>query len=182
MHSPLNPRHAVYAGSFDPVSLGHCDIIARGARMFDRLTVGVGINPEKSPLFTPQERLTMLEQVLKAFPNVEVACFEGLAVDFVKRREAAVMLRGLRTLTDIESEFTMTLANRALAHDIETVFLMASEKYTHISSSLIKQVAMFGTDSANGREPLEAFVPHEVIPHVRAKFQRVDSGTRIGFS
>jgi len=176
MPRPLNPRHAVYTGSFDPVSLGHKDIIERGARMFERVTVGVGINPEKSPLFTPQERLEMLQQLLTPFSNVDVACFEGLAVDFVRRSGAAVMLRGLRTLTDIESEFTMTLANRALAHEIETVFLMASEKYTHISSSLIKQVAMFGTDYANGHEPLEAFVPREVIAPVRAKFQRVQAG------
>ena len=171
MPRPLNPRHAVYAGSFDPVSLGHRDIIERGARMFERVTVGVGINPEKSPLFTPQERLEMLQHLLKPFPNVDVACFEGLAVDFVRRSGAAVMLRGLRTLTDIEAEFTLTLANRALAHEIETVFLMASEKYTHISSSLIKQVAMFGTEAANGSEPLEAFVPREIITRVRAKFQ-----------
>ena len=123
----------------------------------------------------------MLQELLRPFPSVDVACFEGLAVDFVRRSGAAVMLRGLRTLTDIEAEFTMTLANRALAAEIETVFLMASEKYTHISSSLIKQVAMFGIDSANGHEPLEAFVPREIITRVRAKFQRSDSGTRLGF-
>jgi pantetheine-phosphate adenylyltransferase len=172
MPRPLNPRHAVYAGSFDPVSLGHRDIIERGARMFERVTVGVGINPEKSPLFTPQERLEMLQQVLTPFSNVGVAYIEGLAVDFVRRSGAAVMLRGLRTLTDIENEFMMTLTNRALAAEIETVFLMASEKYTHISSSLIKQVAMFGTDIANGHDPLEAFVPREIISRVRAKFQK----------
>ncbi|MBI3865127.1 MAG: pantetheine-phosphate adenylyltransferase [Planctomycetia bacterium] len=172
MPNSLNPRHAVYAGSFDPVSLGHQDIITRGARMFDRLTVGVGINPEKRPLFTPQERVDLLQRVLKPFPNVEVACFEGLAVDFLRRRQAAVMLRGLRTLSDIEAEFTMTLANRALAQDIETVFLMASEKYSHISSSLIKQVAMFGIGTDDNHDPLESFVPREVITAVRAKFQR----------
>lgn len=172
MPNSLNPRHAVYTGSFDPVSLGHQDIISRGARMYERLTVGIGINPEKSPVFTPQERLDLLNKVLKTFPNVAVACFEGLAVDFVRRCGAGVMLRGLRTLSDIEAEFTMTLANRNLATDIETVFLMASEKYSHISSSLIKQVAMFGTDYANGHEPLAAFVPQEVIAPVRAKFQK----------
>jgi pantetheine-phosphate adenylyltransferase len=171
MSNSLNPRHAVYTGSFDPVSLGHKDIIERGARMFERLTVGVGINPEKSPLFTPQERVELLESVLHPFPNVDIACFEGLAVDFVRRFGAAVMLRGLRTLSDIEAEFTMTLANRNLAADIETVFLMASEKYSHISSSLIKQVAMFGTDTANGHKALESFVPREVAGRVRAKFQ-----------
>lgn len=175
MPTTLSPRHAVYTGSFDPVSLGHLDIITRGARMFDKLTVGVGINPEKHPLFTPQERLELLQRVTKPFPNVEVACFEGLAVSFVRRCGAAIMLRGLRTLTDIEAEFSMTLANRALAHDIETVFLMASEKYSHISSSLIKQVALLGIDSAN--EPLEAFVPHEAIGFLREKFPRVKRDT-----
>ena len=170
MPNSLDPRHAVYTGSFDPVSLGHLDIIARGARMFERLTVGVGINPEKHPLFTPQERLELLQLVTKPFANVTVACFEGLAVSFVRRCRAAVMLRGLRTLTDIESEFSMTLANRALASEIETVFLMASEKYSHISSSLIKQVALLGSDSTN--EPLEAFVPHEAISIIRKKFDR----------
>jgi pantetheine-phosphate adenylyltransferase len=171
MPNALSPRHAVYTGSFDPVSLGHLDIIARGARMFEKLTVGVGINPEKHPLFPPQERLDLLQLVTKAYPNVEVASFEGLAVSFVRRCGAAIMLRGLRTLTDIEAEFSMTLANRALAHDIETVFLMASEKYSHISSSLIKQVALLGTDTAN--EPLEPFVPHEAIGLLRLKFERV---------
>jgi pantetheine-phosphate adenylyltransferase len=172
MPNSLNPRHAVYVGSFDPVSLGHQDIISRGARMFERLIVGVGINPDKRPLFTLQERVDLLKAVLKPFPNVEVTSYEGLAVDFLRRCQAAVMLRGLRTLSDIEQEFTMTLANRALAQDIETVFLMASEKYSHISSSLIKQVAMFGTSSDQVRDPLESFVPHKVIAAVRAKFKK----------
>jgi pantetheine-phosphate adenylyltransferase len=173
MTGALSARHAVYAGSFDPVSLGHCDIIARGAKVFDRLTVGIGINPEKRPLFTPHERLALLKEICQSFANVDVCCFEGLAVNFVRRAGATVMIRGLRTLTDIEAEFTMTLANRALAPDIETVFLMASEKYSHISSTLIKQVALLGTDSAN--EPLEAFVPREVIRPLRQRIQAVRS-------
>ncbi len=172
MPNSLNPRHAVYAGSFDPLSLGHQDIITRGARMFEKLTVGVGINPEKRPLFAPQERVDLLKVALKPFPNVEVLSFEGLAVDFLRRCKAAVMLRGLRTLSDIEAEFSMTLANRALAPEIETVFLMASEKYSHISSSLIKQVAMFGISSDSGHDPLESFVPREVIAAVRQKFEK----------
>jgi pantetheine-phosphate adenylyltransferase len=172
MPNSLNPRHAVYAGSFDPVSLGHRDIISRAARIFERLTVGVGINPDKRPLFTPQERVDLLKAVLRPFPNVEVMSFEGLAVDFLRRCNAAVMLRGLRTLSDIENEFSLTLANRALAAEIETVFLMASEKYSHISSSLIKQVAMFGVGSDQARDPLESFVPHEVIAAVRSKFKK----------
>ena len=125
----LNPRHAVYAGSFDPITLGHLDIIRRGARMFDRLTVAIGVNPDKRPLFSPEERVSLIGEIVRDMPNVEVTAFEGLTVDFVRRSGAAIMLRGLRTLTDIEAEFTMTLANRALAGEIETVFLMASEKY-----------------------------------------------------
>ncbi len=163
----LSTRHAVYTGSFDPLSLGHFDIIRRGARMFDQLTVGIGINPGKSPLFTPQERVEMIESVVKPFPNVNVACFEGLAVTFLRSLGAGVMLRGLRTLTDIEAEFTMTLANRALGPEIETVFLMASEGCSHISSSLVKQVALLGEGLAT--EPLEKFVPPEVITALRAK-------------
>lgn len=154
------------------MSLGHQDIVTRGARLFEKLTVGVGINPEKRPLFTPQERVELLKGALKPLPNVEVVSFEGLAVDFLRRCRAAVMLRGLRTLSDIEAEFSMTLANRALAPEIETVFLMASEKYSHISSSLIKQVAMFGIDPEDGHDPLESFVPREVIAAIRAKFKK----------
>lgn len=179
MPNSLNPRHAVYAGSFDPVSLGHQDIIKRGARMFERLIVGIGINPDKSPLFTPQERVDMLRELVQSYPNVEITCFEGLTVSFVRNSGAGTMLRGLRTLSDIEEEFTMALANRAMANDIETVFLMASEKYTHISSSLVKQVAQLGADSTS--EPLEAFVPREVIARLRAKFRKPGDTGRIGF-
>ncbi|MBX3436128.1 MAG: pantetheine-phosphate adenylyltransferase [Planctomycetaceae bacterium] len=165
----LNPRHAVYAGSFDPVTLGHVDIIRRGARLFERLTVGVGINPDKQPLFTPEERVHLMADVVADVPNVEVDCFEGLTVDFVRRRGAAVMLRGVRTVSDIESEFTMTLANRALEPRIETIFLMASEKFSHISSTLIKQIARMGQD-ANAAS-LREFVPQQVIEPLVAKYR-----------
>jgi pantetheine-phosphate adenylyltransferase len=164
----LDPHHAVCVGSFDPITLGHFDILQRGAKLYDKLTVGIGINPEKSPLFTPQERLELVRKVLAPFPNVAVACFEGLAVDFVQRCGARVMLRGIRTLTDMDAELTMSLANHVLAPDIEMVFLMASEKHSHISSSLIKQVALLGAGSL--KEPLGAFVPHEVIAPLREKF------------
>lgn len=164
----LDPRHAVYAGSFDPLTLGHLDIIHRASRLFSRVTVGVGINPEKHPLFTSGERVELLRQVTARFENVQVDCFEGLTVNFVRRCGAAVMVRGLRTLTDIEGEFTMTLANRSLAPDIETVFLMASERYSHISSSLIKQIARFGSE-ADG-QPLGAFVPPEIVGPLISKF------------
>lgn len=165
----LSPRHAVYVGSFDPMTLGHEDLIKRGAKLFEKLTVGIGVNPEKAPLFTSEERLMLNREVLKSIPNVEVQCFEGLAVDFVKQCGAQIMLRGMRTLTDIETEFTMSLANRALAPEIETVFLMSSEKYTHISSSLIKQIAELGQDQSGSR--LGEFLPEAVIPHLLEKFR-----------
>ncbi len=167
----LSPRHAVYVGSFDPVTLGHFDIISRGARLFDRVTVGIGVNPGKSPLFTPQERVELLQDVLKPLANVRVECFEGLTVNFVRRCGASVTLRGIRTLTDLDAEFTMSLANHVLAPDIETVFLMAGEKYSHISSSLIKQIAQLSPETET--DPLNAFVPVEVIEPLRAKFRNL---------
>ena len=163
----MSSRIGLYAGSFDPVTLGHLDIIRRGARLVDKLIVSVGINPDKRPLFSPTERVEMLQSVLKEIPNVEVDCFEGLTVDHVHRRKAGVMIRGIRTVSDIESEFTMPLTNRTLSPDIETVFLMASEKYSHISSSLIKQIALMGKDHSLNH--LELFIPTEVIPLLMAK-------------
>jgi pantetheine-phosphate adenylyltransferase len=164
----LNPHHAVYVGSFDPLTLGHLDIIRRGAALFDKVTVGIGLNPDKQPLFSPVERESTCRQVLAPLKNVEVKCFEGLTVNFVRDCGSAVMLRGVRTLTDIELEFTLTLANRALDPAIETVFLMASEKYSHISSSLIKQIASLG--KGNTAEQLKAFLPREIIEPLLAKF------------
>jgi pantetheine-phosphate adenylyltransferase len=170
MPTSLDPRHAVYAGSFDPVTLGHVDIVRRGARLFDRLTVGIGMNPDKQPLFSSEERIAMMEETCSDLPNVSVACFEGLTVDFVRQQRAAVMLRGVRTVSDIELEFTMTLTNRALEPGIETVFLMASERYSHISSTLIKQIASMGRDASSTR--LGEFVPEAVIEPLLAKYRR----------
>jgi pantetheine-phosphate adenylyltransferase len=170
MSAPLDSRHAVYVGSFDPITLGHQDIIRRTAVVFERVTVGIGINPEKKPLFTPDERLQMARQVLTPLTNVTVRIFHGLAVDFLRECQARVMIRGVRTLSDIEAEFTMALANRALDPEIETIFLTASERYTHISSSLIKQVAQLGRDTAAAR--LKEFVPAEVVGPLSAKFGR----------
>tara|TARA_R100001132_G_scaffold27545_1_gene35151 strand:+ start:5606 stop:6325 length:720 start_codon:yes stop_codon:yes gene_type:complete len=164
----LNPQHAVYVGSFDPPTLGHLDIVERGAAIYSKITVGIGINPDKRPLFSPEERQQMMQGLLSAYTNVEVKCFQGLAVNFVQECGGGVMLRGLRTLTDVEAEFTMSLANRTLASEIETVFLMASEKYTHISSSLIKQIAQLGGDVAE--EKLKDFVPRQVVGPLVEKF------------
>lgn len=166
----LDPRHAVYVGSFDPLTLGHLDIIRRGAAIYDRLTVGIGTNPEKRPLFSSEERLALSREILEPLDHVEVAVFDGLAVSFARERGAAVILRSMRTLTDIEAEFTMSLANRALAPDLETVFLMSSEKYSHISSTLIKQIAQLGKDDSAGQ--LERFVPKEIVEPLLARYRQ----------
>jgi len=163
----MSNRIGLYAGSFDPVTLGHLDIIRRGARLVDKLIVSVGINPDKRPLFSPAERVEMLQTVLSDLSNVEVDCFEGLTVDHVHRRKAGIMLRGIRTVSDIESEFTMALTNRTLSPDIETIFLMASEKYSHISSTLIKQIALMGKDHSLSH--LELFVPEAIITPLMKK-------------
>jgi pantetheine-phosphate adenylyltransferase len=162
------PHVAVYTGVFDPVHFGHLDVIERGSRLFDRLIVGVGINPEKAPFFTPEERVALLRQVLAAYPNVEVLPFQGLAVKFVREAGARVLLRGLRTLSDMEYEFTMSLTNLALDPEIETVFLMAKETYSHVSSTLIRQIATFGGD-------LYKFIPEEVIVALRARVRELEN-------
>jgi pantetheine-phosphate adenylyltransferase len=137
-------RLAVYTGVFDPVHLGHEDVIKRGSQLVDRLVVGVGDNPEKTPLFTQSERVALVKSVVAKWPNVEVTPFSGLAVRFVRSLGGRIMLRGLRTTSDMEYEFTMSLTNLALDSEIETVFLMARETYSHISSSLLRQIAAFG--------------------------------------
>lgn len=144
--SPLNPRIAVYTGTFDPVHRGHMDVIERGCRLFDRLIVGVGINPEKKTYFDIDERVALIQAVTAHHPNVEVRKFEGLAVRFVREVGARIMVRGLRTLSDMEYEFTMSLMNLNLDPEIETVFLMAKEEFSHVSSSLLRQIAVFGGD------------------------------------
>jgi pantetheine-phosphate adenylyltransferase len=162
---PTNSRTAVYIGSFDPVTLGHLNIIERASSLVDRLIVGIGINIEKQPLFSLEDRIEMLKRAAAELPNVEVRSFQGLAVHFVRECGARVMLRGVRSLSDIEAEFTMTLANRKLDAGIETVFLMADEQFTHVSSSLLKQITPLATDAELAR-----FVPVSIIPELRRKF------------
>ncbi len=160
MANQLSARVAVYTGVFDPIHLGHLDIIHRGSRLFDRLFVGVGINPEKQPFFSEEERVQLLSEVVADSPNVEVRPFLGLAVRFVREVGARIMLRGLRTLSDMEYEFTMSLTNHSLDPDIETVFLLAKDGYSHISGALIRQIATFHGN-------LDPFVP----PAVKAALQ-----------
>jgi pantetheine-phosphate adenylyltransferase len=158
----LSPRIAVYTGTFDPVHLGHLDAIQRGSRLYDRLVVGVGINPDKETLFDIDERVDLLRAVTAEFGNVEVRKFEGLAVRFVRELGAGLMLRGLRTLSDMEYEFTMSLMNLHLDPEIETVFVMAKEEYSHVSSSLLRQIAKLGGD-------LSKFLPEPVKNALVAK-------------
>jgi pantetheine-phosphate adenylyltransferase len=157
-------RRAVYTGSFDPISLGHLNVIERSARLVDELIVGVGQNIEKQPLFSTDERVQLIRQATAHIPNVVVKPFDGLAVHFVRDCGAKVIVRGVRTLGDIEAEFTMTLANRKLDPEVETVFLMADDQYSHVSSSLIKQIAPLAGD-----QELARFVPQAIIPQLRAK-------------
>ena len=135
---------AVYPGSFDPLTNGHVDIIERGARLFDRIIVAILVNAEKSPLFSMAERVDIARTVFKNHPNVEVDTFDGLLVDYVARRQANVIVRGLRAVSDFEYEFQMALMNRELASTIETVFMMPAVKYSYISSRLIKEVFALG--------------------------------------
>jgi pantetheine-phosphate adenylyltransferase len=137
-------RLAVYPGSFDPLTNGHVDIIERGTHLFDKIIVAILVNVEKSPLFSMQERVEIVREVFKGRPNVEVDTFEGLLVDYVSKRQANVIVRGLRALSDFETEFQMALMNRRLNSQIETVFMMPAEQYTYISSRLIKEVFSLG--------------------------------------
>lgn len=159
-----NKRAAVYAGSFDPITLGHLNVIQRASRLVDTLYVGIGENAGKQPLFTPREREHQVAEATAHLPNVVVRPFSGLTVAFVRQCGATVMIRGIRPLGDIEGEFTMTMANRQLDDAIETVFLMSDAEYSHVSSSLIKQIAPLADDAALAR-----FVPPAVIEALRRK-------------
>ncbi len=135
---------AVYPGSFDPLTNGHVDIIERGARLFDRIIVAIAVNAEKAPMFAMAERVEIAREVFRNHPNVEVDTFEGLLVNYVERRKANVIVRGLRAVSDFEYEMQMALMNRELAHTIETVFMMPAAQYSFISSRLIKEVFALG--------------------------------------
>jgi pantetheine-phosphate adenylyltransferase len=161
---PTPPSIAVYTGSFDPITLGHLDVIGRASRIFDTIIVGVGINPDKQSLFSLEERVQLVQSAVEAFGNVRVELFSGMSVAFVREQGGHVLLRGVRSLTDIEAEFTMTLANRKLDASVETVFLMADAAYSHISSSLLKQITPLADDEA-----LLRFVPPSVVAALRRK-------------
>src|SRR5579864_5026971 len=165
------PRHlltrmktsvAIYPGSFDPVTNGHLDLIARGEKMFDRLIVAVLKNMEKEPLFSVPERVEMLREVTKEFHSVEVDVFQGLLVDYARKRDAAVILRGIRAVSDYEYELQMALMNRKLEPRLETVFMLPGETYSYLSAKLVREIAQLGG-------PLTGLVPPLVEQKIRAK-------------
>lgn len=150
-------RIAIYPGSFDPLTNGHLDVIRRAARLFDRVIVAVAENESKQPLFTLAERVALAKRAVAALPNVQVDSFDGLLVNYVRRRQAQTIVRGLRAVSDFEFEFQLALMNRKLAEHIETIFMMPKDTYTFLSSRIVKEIARLGGD-------VRAFVP----AHVRA--------------
>jgi pantetheine-phosphate adenylyltransferase len=163
--SKKSVKAGVYAGTFDPVTFGHLDILKRSLRIFDKVTVAVTTNPKKDPLFSIAERLEMLEDAVRQIPNVSVQAFDGLLVDYLRQKEAHAIIRGLRVVSDFEHEFLMALMNRKLDGQAETVFLMPSEEYSYLSSSTIKEVARYGG-------VVKELVPALVAARLRMKFKR----------
>ena len=156
---------AIYPGSFDPVTFGHLDIIKRSVKLVDELIVGVLDNKAKTPLFSVEERVRMLEEVTKDLPNVRVIPFEGLLVDFARETGAKMVIRGLRAITDFEYELQMSQTNHKLEPDVETVFLTTNLKYSYLSSSTVKEVAAFGGD-------VSLFVPEMVADKIQEKINK----------
>jgi len=137
---------AMYPGTFDPITLGHEDLVRRACRLFDKVVVAIAANPGKEPMFSIEERVALAESVLGEFDNVEVSGYEGLTVDFAKANDLQVIVRGLRAISDFEYEFQLANMNRHLTADVETAFLTPTEKYTYISSSLVREIASMGGD------------------------------------
>jgi pantetheine-phosphate adenylyltransferase len=158
---------ALYPGTFDPPTNGHLDLIHRGSKLFEHLTVGVLNNPGKNPLFTVAERVEMLRESTAAIPNVSVATFDGLMVEFARQLGATAVLRGIRAISDYEHEFQMALMNRRLAPEIETVFLQPAGRYSFVSSRMVKEVFSFGGD-------VSGLVPPNVLKRLR---QRISNGS-----
>jgi pantetheine-phosphate adenylyltransferase len=153
---------ALYPGTFDPPTNGHLDLIERGAKLFDHLTVAILNNPVKDPLFTVEERVEMLRESTTALKNVSVATFDGLLVEFARRQGASAVLRGIRAISDYEYEFQMALMNRRLAPEIETVFLQPAGRYSFVSSRMLKEVFSFGGD-------VSGLVPPNVLKRLRSR-------------
>ena len=168
MPTPPNGRLAIFPGSFDPLTNGHVDIVLRSAHLFERILVAVLVNPDKKPLFTAEERVAIIRDVFKEYANVEVDSFNGLLVDYARKRRASAIIRGIRAVSDYEYEFQMALMNRHLEPMLETVFMMPAEQYTYLSSRLTKEVFNLGGD-------VTGLVPPAVEQAMRRK---QDAGVR----
>ena len=156
---------AVYPGSFDPVTNGHLDVISRGAELFDKVIVGVLHNSTKSPLFSVEERVRILNEAIKDLTNVEIVAFSGLSVDFARQCKAKVIIRGLRAITDFEYEIQMSQTNHKLEPEVETMFLTTNLKYSYLSSTIVREVAAFGGD-------ISQFVPETVAKSIKEKMSQ----------
>ena len=157
-------KTAIYPGSFDPVTLGHLNVIKRAAQAFDKLIVCVMVNSSKHGLFTPEERVDLIQRVTKNLRNVEVDCSNELLADYARRKGSRVVVKGLRAVSDYEKEVQMAIINRKLYPNLDTFFIPSSEKYTYLSSTVVKEMARYGAD-------LSDFVPREIIADVEAKFK-----------
>jgi pantetheine-phosphate adenylyltransferase len=156
-------KHCIYPGTFDPFTNGHLDVLQRAARLFDRVTVAVAISSTKEALFTPEQRVELINSSLRGVPHVKVVSFDGLLVEFARKQKAAAIIRGLRALSDFEFEFNMALMNRHLQPQVETIFVMPNEAYSYTSSSLVKQIARLGGD-------VTKFVPPRVAAALAKAF------------
>ncbi|MBR5649895.1 pantetheine-phosphate adenylyltransferase [Pseudobutyrivibrio sp.] len=157
-------NRAIYPGSFDPITFGHLDIIKRASKLCDELIIGVLNNKQKNPLFSIDERVNMIKELTENLGNVKVECFEGLLVDFAKKKDAQVIIRGLRAVTDFENEIQLAQSNKVQYPELETLFLTTSLKYSYLSSTVAKEFASYGGD-------ISLFVPKEIIPLIEAKFK-----------
>ena len=155
---------AIFPGSFDPITNGHLDVISRGMKLFDELIVAVGLSPQKDQLFTPEQRVEMIAELVKDLRGVSVEGFDGLTVEYARQKKANVILRGLRSLTDVNYEFELAMTNRSVT-GIETIFVMTTEQYGFISSTLVRQVASLGGDISN-------LVPENVYRRLRERFKK----------
>jgi pantetheine-phosphate adenylyltransferase len=159
------PVKAIYPGTFDPPTNGHVDLIQRGSRIFDHLTVAILVNPVKNPLFSVEERVEMLKEATGSLGHVSIATFDGLMVEFARQQGAAAVLRGIRAISDYEYEFQMALMNRRLAPEIETVFLQPAGRYSFVSSRMVKEVVSFGGD-------VSGLVPPNVLKRLRGRIKK----------
>jgi pantetheine-phosphate adenylyltransferase len=157
-------RIAIYPGTFDPITNGHLSIVRRALKIFDRVVIAILSNPQKTPLFTLEERIEMISEAVKDRPNVEIDVFDGLLVDYAVKKQSNVILRGLRALSDFEYEFQMALMNRKLNRDVQSIFLMTDYKWLYTSSTIIKEAASFGGD-------ISGLVPAIVCKKLKEKFE-----------